>query len=437
MKVLFLSFVICCSLFAWGQDRFVLKEKKKAKFPFLFVHNLVIIPVQVNGYAMNFLLDTGVKETMIFGETLKSIDSAVFVNKFQGLGKDEGLDGYLSVNNRVIIGNAFEDLDQPIYILKNAHIDISTRIGVEINGIMGSRFFSDHVVEMDFLKHRITLYQKGEYPKGLDKMERISLDILNSRPYIAVAFNQDSTTVEGRVLIDMGNSDALMLIPSKLNNFAIKPPFIDDYIGQGFNGEIYGKRNRIKSLELGPFTMNFPLVAYPELSSTQHATFVNERIGSVGNELLRRFRLIFDYPNNAVYLRKNRNFDKFYYLNMSGLEIIHDGIKYEKEEVPVYLKKDGGTEIRMDNRIQYRFVLKNMYKIATVRADSPAAIAGLKIEDKVLKINGRLASSYSLEAIHTLFKSEEGKEIRFKIERNGQELEYTFYLKDPLPFNSK
>jgi C-terminal processing protease CtpA/Prc len=121
---------------------------------------------------------------------------------------------------------------------------------------------------------------------------------------------------------------------------------------------------------------------------------------------------------------------------MSGLEIIHDGIKYEKEEVPVYLKKDGGTEIRMDNSVQYRFVLKNMYKIATVRAGSPAAIAGLKPDDKVLKINGRSASSYSLETIHTLFKSEEGKEIRFKIERDGQMMEYTFFLKDPLPFNA-
>ncbi len=436
MKAVFLSFALFCSFFALGQDRFVLKEKKKVRFPFLFVHNLVIIPVQVNGYTMNFLLDTGVKETMIFGETLKSIDSAVFVNKFQGLGKDEGLDGYLSVNNKVSVANVYEDTDQPIYILKNAHIDISTRIGVEVNGIMGSRFFSDHVVEMDFLKHRITLYQKGEYPKGLAKMQRLPLDILNSRPYISVAFNQDSADIEGRVLIDMGNSDALMLIPSKLNDFAIKPPFIDDYIGQGFNGEIYGKRNRIKSLELGPFKMNYPLVAYPELSSTQHATFVNERIGSVGNELLRRFKVIFDYPNNVVYLQKNRNFDKFYYLNMSGLEIIHDGIKYEKEEVPVYLKKDGGTEIRMDNSLQYRFVLKNMYKIATVRVGSPAAIAGLKPDDKVLKINGRSASSFSLETIHTLFKSEEGKEIRFKIERDGQMMEYTFFLKDPLPFNA-
>ncbi len=436
MKTVFLSLALLCFFITRGQVGFVLNGKKNVKIPFLFVHNLVIVPVQVNGYMMNFLLDTGVKETMIFGETLKSIDSAVFVNKFQGLGRDEGLDGYLSIHNQVNIAGVYEDLDQPIYILQNAHIDISTRIGVEVNGIMGSRFFENQMIEMDFQKHRITLYPKGNLPKGLEKMQRLPLDILNSRPYVSVAFKQGDVSIDGRVLIDMGNSDALMLIPSKLNNFDIKPPFIDDYIGQGFNGEIYGKRNRIRSLELGPFAMNYPLVAYPELSSLQHATFVSERIGSIGNELLRRFKVVFDYPNKSIYLHKNKDFDRFYYLNMSGLEIIHDGIKYEKEEIPVVLQKDGGTEVRMGNSVQYRFVLRNMYKVATVRDGSPAAIAGLLPGDKVVKINGRSASSFSLESIHNLFKSEEGKNMRFRVTRDGNILDFKFVLKDPLPFNS-
>ncbi|WP_341831895.1 PDZ domain-containing protein [Sphingobacterium thalpophilum] len=436
MKTVFLSLALLCFFITHGQVGFVLNGKKNVKIPFLFVHNLVIIPVQVNGYMMNFLLDTGVKETMIFGETLKSIDSAVFVNKFQGLGREEGLDGYLSIHNQVNIAGVYEDLDQPIYILQNAHIDISTRIGVEVNGIMGSRFFENQMMEMDFQKHRITLYAKANRPKGLDKMQRLPLDILNSRPYTSVAFKQGDVSIDGRVLIDMGNSDALMLIPSKLNNFDIKPPFIDDYIGQGFNGEIYGKRNRIRSLELGPFTMNYPLVAYPELSSLQHATFVSGRIGSIGNELLRRFKVVFDYPNKSIYLHKNKDFDRFYYLNMSGLEIIHDGIKYEKEEIPVVLQKDGGTEVRMGNSVQYRFVLRNMYKIATVRDASPAAIAGLMPGDKVVRINGRAASSFSLESIHNLFKSEEGKEMHFRVTRGEKTLDFKFVLKDPLPFNS-
>ena len=48
---------------------------------------------------MNFLLDTGVKETMVFGKSLGEVDSTIFKNKFQGLGRNAGVDGILAINN--------------------------------------------------------------------------------------------------------------------------------------------------------------------------------------------------------------------------------------------------------------------------------------------------------------------------------------------------
>ncbi|AIM36098.1 hypothetical protein KO02_04865 [Sphingobacterium sp. ML3W] len=66
-------------------------KNKKLSFPFVFVHNLVIVPVDVNGFMMNFLLDTGVKEIMIFGKSLTYIYNTIFKNKFQGLGRNGGI----------------------------------------------------------------------------------------------------------------------------------------------------------------------------------------------------------------------------------------------------------------------------------------------------------------------------------------------------------
>ena len=93
--------LLTCLLFqvAFGQSGFVLHKNKKLSFPFIFVHNLVIIPVEVNGFMMNFLLDTGVKETMVFGKSLGEVDSTIFKNKFQGLGRNAGVDGILAINN--------------------------------------------------------------------------------------------------------------------------------------------------------------------------------------------------------------------------------------------------------------------------------------------------------------------------------------------------
>lgn len=429
--------LLICLLFqvAFGQSGFVLHKNKKLSFPFIFVHNLVIIPLEVNGFMMNFLLDTGVKETMVFGKSLGEVDSTIFKNKFQGLGRNAGVDGILAINNHVVVGKKMEDIDHPIFILDNEHIDISSRIGVEVNGILGSRFFTDHKIAFDFIKKRITVYPNDSNPKLWSKMTSLPLEIISSRPYVAIVIQQNEDEIDGKALIDMGNSDAVLLLKDKIQTYQVRAPFIQDYIGQGFNGEIYGLRNRIKKLSLGPFTMSYPLVAYPELESVQNAKMINDRIGSVGNELLRRFKIIFDYPNNQLYLSKNKNFDKFYYLNMSGLEIIHDGVQWEKEEVPVALKKDGSKEINFDNKVQFKFVLKTLFKIDMVRPNSPGHLAGIMKDDKILTINGKKATSYSLEDLTNLMKSEDGKEIVMKIERNGEKKDFRFILKDPLPFD--
>ncbi|WP_051959759.1 PDZ domain-containing protein [Sphingobacterium sp. ML3W] len=434
MKLAILLLVCLFCQNALGQSGFVLHKNKKLSFPFVFVHNLVIVPVEVNGFMMNFLLDTGVKETMIFGKSLAEIDSTIFKNKFQGLGRNDGIDGVLAINNQVRIAKKMVDNDHPIYILENAQIDISSRIGIEVNGILGSRFFTDHRIAFDFIKKRITIFPNDNKIKSLAKMEVLPVEIIGSRPYIAVVVQQDEELIAGKALIDMGNSDAILLLKERMPNYQVRSPFIADYIGQGFNGEIYGLRNRIKALRMGPFEMSYPLVAYPELQSMQNAKIVNERIGSVGNELLRRFKIIFDYPNKRIYLSKNKNFNKYYYLNMSGLEIIHDGVKWEKQEIPVTLEKDGSKEINFDNKVQFKFVLKPQFKIDMVRSESPAELSGLMKGDLILTINGKTATSFSLEEITNLLKSEEGKEILLKIERNNVKQEYRFLLKDPLPF---
>ncbi|PTX08261.1 PDZ domain-containing protein [Sphingobacterium faecium] len=383
---------------------------------------------------MNFLLDTGVKETMVFGKSLGEVDSTIFKNKFQGLGRNAGVDGILAINNHVIVGKKMEDIDHPIFILDNEHIDISSRIGVEVNGILGSRFFSDYRIEFDFLKKRIKVFPNENTPKSWSKLTILAIEVIGSRPFVKISVQQDNLEINGKALIDMGNSDAVLLLKNRLKDYEVRPPFISDYIGQGFNGEIYGLRNRIKKLTIGPFQMSFPLVAYPEFESVQNAKIVNERIGSIGNELLRRFKIIFDYPNKQIYLSKNRNFDKFYYLNMSGLEIVHNGMKWEKQEVPVTLKRDDSKDINFNNKLQFKFVLKPLFKIDMVREASPAQLAGLRRDDKILAVNGKSVSAYTLEDLTNLMKSEEGKEITMKIERNGIKIDVRFTLRDPLPF---
>ncbi|MCH9659706.1 MAG: retropepsin-like domain-containing protein, partial [Bacteroidetes bacterium] len=66
-----ICYLLCsCLLFissAYGQAGFKLPtSQKKDRIQFQFLNNLVIIPVEVNGTKLSFLLDTGVNNTLLF-----------------------------------------------------------------------------------------------------------------------------------------------------------------------------------------------------------------------------------------------------------------------------------------------------------------------------------------------------------------------------------
>jgi hypothetical protein len=59
------------------------KEVNKVKIPFQLINNLVFIPINVNGVELTFLLDSGVKETILFSleekmKLAKNIEKSLF-----------------------------------------------------------------------------------------------------------------------------------------------------------------------------------------------------------------------------------------------------------------------------------------------------------------------------------------------------------------------
>ena len=64
-RVLFVFLFSCFSVF--GQGNFELpKGVTSNKIDFQFLSNLVIVPVELNGVSLDFLLDTGVNATILF-----------------------------------------------------------------------------------------------------------------------------------------------------------------------------------------------------------------------------------------------------------------------------------------------------------------------------------------------------------------------------------
>jgi len=128
-----------------AQDSFSLPNNvKRDVIPFELVNNLVIVPVEVNGTQLSFLLDTGVDSTIIFGiksEDSLNINSAVKI-KMRGLGAGGTVDAYKSVNNVVRLGAAI-DTNHSLYFIFESALNFSSRMGVPVHGIMGYDFFKN------------------------------------------------------------------------------------------------------------------------------------------------------------------------------------------------------------------------------------------------------------------------------------------------------
>jgi len=126
--------------------------------------------------------------------------------------------------------------------------------------------------------------------------------------------------IDGDFLIDSGSSDALWLFDQH-KKVVKTSSFFPDFLGIGINGDVFGDRGKIPSFQLGSFNLEKVKVAYPNSLKTYETLIDSNRIGSIGGELLRRFKVTFDFPNKQLILKRNsKTFSPFYY-NLSGIEL--------------------------------------------------------------------------------------------------------------------
>ncbi len=429
--------LILYSSVIFAQQGFHFEEgKSKVTIPFKFINNLIIIPVQVNGVMMNFLLDTGVEDTVVF--SLDDTEELQFANiekiQIQGLGNALPLDGLKASHNLLNIKN-YSDSNHTIYIILDQDFNVSSQVGIPVNGILGYHFFQNDVVKINYQSKKITIYDHSKFAKKIDNSyAKLDLDIQKNKPYInAFVDVANNYSLKAKLLIDTGNTDALWLFSEKNENIKVPVVNYDDFLGRGFSGEVFGKRARIHKVQIANYILEQPIVAFPDDVATKNITIIEDRLGSIGSEIIKRFTVYFDYKNNACYFKKNNNFDEPFNSNMTGLEIQHQGLQWVPEtyeDNPALANNvfdNNGEKVR--NSLKYKFKLKPLYVVANVRKDSPAYIAGFLKDDLIVKINTRNSYSYTLEQINELLKSDEEKVIEFEIERDSKILQLQLQLK--------
>jgi len=389
----------------------LINGKKKSRIPFELVNNLPLVKVNVNGTGLSFILDTGVKSTILFGTESNSILKIETTSpvKIHGLGPDGFIWAKKSEKNTIKIGNAIDE-EHVLFAIFDVSLNFSARMGVPIDGVLGSEFFKNFIVKIDYISRMITIYDPVGFsvPKS-KKWKEVPLNLVSDKPYIDLTISSEKSQRMLTLLVDSGSSDVLWLFDE--DDFIKEAPknYFQDFLGLGFSGNIYGKRSRIPKLSLGEFNLNNVSTSFPEDESTTSARRVNNRSGSVGGGFLRRFTVIFDYGRSRALFKRNRNFSSPFYYNMSGLTL-----------------EQSGTAILISDK---SLSVVPRYIVVDVRDHSPAQLAGVEKYDEILSINGRPNYDYKLYELSELFSSKEEKKITLEIKRGERDMKIKFYLK--------
>ena len=440
-RLLLYFFTLFFSVSAFTQQNFQFlgKETDKQSLRFQLINNLVVIPLEINGHQLSFILDTGVNKTILFNLTSKDSVGLNNVKKvfIRGLGSGEPVEALFSRGNNFRIKNITSS-NQGLYVVLKDAFDISAKMGTTIHGIIGYDLLKDVIVKINYVNKRIDFYNPKTYNLNVcNKCESFPLQFYRNKPYIDVNVQVDTVTnkmLPVKLLIDTGGSDAVWLFEGTKKELKTPKKFFKDIIGEGFSGTIYGNRSRVPKISIGKFDIGEPTVSFLDSSSTFNARQFKERNGSIGGGILKRFKVWIDYPNKRVVLKKNASLKKGFYYNMSGLHIVYDGQELIKEKgtTKVDDSYNLNNQIAKNNVISlvstffYRF--KPKYKIDKVVENSPAFKAGIQVGDVIKRINGKAAHEYHLNEIIDMFHTKPGKKIKMEVERVGVKLKFMFKL---------
>lgn len=400
-SLLLLSLLMILSFDARTQYGFEFENKKNKKVyvPFEVYNNLIVVPIRLNDkLPLKFIMDTGIRTTILTEKLMSDALDLTLHRKImiKGPGEQQIIAAHVANNVNIklpgIVGRG-----QALLVLEEDFLQLRNHLGIDVHGIIGYELFSRFVVEVDY-KNRMLVLHDGKHFKPKKNFIRLPLTIEDTKPYLLTTIVlSDGNKVKSKLMVDTGASHALLLEEDPSKNIYLPEHNVEASIGRGLGGTIMGRLARIESIHIGDFSLKNVIASFPSPGSYIDTLFFS-RHGTLGGELLSRFRVIFDYSSESIYLKKNMDFKRGFEYDMSGIEVMAVGPKLQT------------------------------FEISNVNVDSPACRAGLKAGDTILFINGLRAENLKLNQLFRLFHSKPGKKIRMVIIRDGQEHKINFKL---------
>jgi hypothetical protein len=326
-----------------------------AEVPATFIQNVVHVPVTINESRPSlFVLDTTAAATSIDPVRAREI----------GVRPDQRL-------SLALPGVTFPFDSLPA----RARPELATAIGRAYEGTVGSDFLSRVVVEIDYGRQTMRVFDPGAY-KYKGKGVAFPLSMVGGMPVIRAKlvnprgkqFEADyalDTALVAGVVVSQKFSDAHRVFPARGNK-----------VKQAYDPQLTGGEEvslfRLRQFEIArwPAADTIAELSHSKLAGTDQAKLA----GVIGAAFLRRFNIVLDYPHQKIILEPNTHFGDYDEEDKSGIAVVAKGPNLKT------------------------------FEVVHVVPGTPAAQAGIHVGDLIEGINDEAAADMTLASVRDLLR---------------------------------
>jgi hypothetical protein len=403
-RLLIVLLTLAPSLLAADARAYASRQQESARpasIGFLYEDARLYVPVRIGtGAARWFILDTGVTGTII--DTAVARTAGLDISGGQtvhGAGSGSSSEAETSMVD-LRVGSVALHVDQPA-VMDLAHL-LGPTSGRAPAGIIGSQFFREHFVDIDFATRKLAIFP----PQG-DRRSfyaaTVPLTFADWTPLTHVSLELPTNRiVTANALVDLGAKSTFLVPEPYIAREKLRDAFPNPVVtglGAGVGGDTFYAFARAKRLVLAgapAMALANPVIGLSvggTLRSTWHE-------GLLGADFLSRFRLGVDYTHHRLLLSRTGGaaepFDRSgSFLGASGRDL---------------------------KRIVVRQVLKG----------GPAQAAGLRPGDEIVSVNGVRADALGLPAVRERLKAPRAASVLVVYERGGERRRANIQLRDLL-----
>lgn len=393
MKPFYLAIaMLCLAIVGNAQEEFVLPQAKMlARFPFTQLSGgIIIVKAQFDNFpdTLNFVFDTGSGGISLDSTTAAylKVVSVKTEKTIRGIGGIKTVD---FTNNHTIKLHGFSTSRLDFHI--NDYDLLTSVYGVKIDGIIGYSFLRRYIIRIDYDNLFIEVYSPGsfKYPKG-GFLLRPNFSTLP----LQSATLDDERPITSRFIFDTGAG----------LSFLLSKDFVDDSVvfkksrkmyptqAEGIGGKRQMSISVAKEVKIGPY--KFKKVPVHIFEDDYNVTSYPLLGGIIGNDILRRFNVILNYPEQSIHIKPNSHFTESFDYSYTGLGI---------------------------------YLLDGEIRVIDVMPNSPGDKAGFLPGDVIFSVEAN--ASKNIQAYKNLFQNSIGR-MRVVIFRDQKPIVLTIDIKD-------